>query len=73
MYVTQRGTETETVPYAQLDQEKRVEILEYYVAHGRQPARRKYNLSNQTIGHLIYHHKDLIEQIEDRNFERAGL
>ena len=73
MYVTQRGTETETIPYAQLDQAKRREILEYYVAHGRQPARRKYNLSNQTIGHLIFHHKELIEQIEDENFRRAGL
>lgn len=73
MYVTQRGTETETVPYAQISQEQRREILEYYVAHGRQAARKKYNLSNQTIGHLIFHHKELIEQIEDDNFAKAGL
>ena len=73
MYVTQRGTETETIPYAQISLEKRREILEYYVAHGRPAAKKKYNLSNQTIGHLIYHHKELIEKIEDENFAKAGL
>lgn len=73
MYLTQRGTETETRPYGQISEDERLDILRYYVAHGRQPARRKYNLSNQTIGHLIYHHKDLIEKIEDQNFAEAGL
>lgn len=73
MYVTQRGQETETIPYRLLDQAKRREILEYYVSHGRKEAKQKYNLSNQTIGHLIFHHKDLIEQIEDANFQKAGL
>lgn len=73
MYLTQRGNETETRPYGQISPEERLEILRYYVAHGRPAAKREYNLSNQTIGHLIYHHKDLIEEIEEANFRRAGL
>lgn len=73
MYITQRGTETETRPYAQISLDERVEILTYYVANGRQAARRKYNLSNQTIGHLIFHYKYMIEEIEDENFAKAGL
>lgn len=73
MYITARGTQTETIPYGQIPMEKRREILEYYVRHGRKPAQAKFNLSKQTIGHLIYHYKDLIEQIEDRNFAKAGL
>lgn len=73
MYTTQRGTAQETIPYGQLSKEKRREILEYYVQHGRPAAKEKFNLSKQTIGHLIYHHKDLIEQIEDQNFAQAGL
>lgn len=73
MYTTQRGTETETIPFGQLTMDQRVEILQYYVAHGRRAAKQKYKLSNQTIGHLIYHYKDMIEEIEDDNFAKAGL
>lgn len=73
MYITQRGTTTETVPYGQLSPRKKVAIVRYYVAHGRRQTKAKYNLSNQTMGHLIYHHKDLIEQIEEENFRKAGL
>lgn len=73
MYVTQRGNQTETRPYKDISMDERVEILGYYVAHGRGPTKKKYNLSNQTMGHLIYHYKDMIEEIEEENFRKAGL
>lgn len=73
MYTTQRGTESQTKPYGQISMDERVEILQYYVAHGRQEAKKHFNLSNQTIGHLIFHYKDMIEEIENENFAKAGL
>lgn len=72
-YVTLRGVVTEHKPYGQYTAMERHEILEYYVKHGRSETMKKYGLTNQTMGHLIYHGKATIEAIEDANFAEAGI
>lgn len=57
----------------QIPKDKRPEILEYYVTHGRQAMIKKFNMSNLAAGHLLFHYKDMIEEIEDEHFAKAGL
>jgi hypothetical protein len=57
----------------QIPKEKRPEILKYYVSHGRQAMIKKYDMSNLAAGHLLFHYKGMIEEIEDENFAKAGL
>ena len=60
-------------PLAQYTKAEKMEMLRYYVKHGRRAMRKHFGLGNQNASHLIYHSKDLIEQIEDENFARHGL
>jgi hypothetical protein len=56
-----------------IPKEMRREILEYYLDHGRMAMKAHYDISEQAAGHLIFHDKRIIEQIEDERFEKAGL
>lgn len=58
---------------SQIPKEQRRMILAYYLKYGRANMRKKYHMTNQAAGHLIYHDKALIEQIEEENFAKAGL
>jgi precorrin-2 methylase len=58
---------------SQIPKEKRKEILAYYLKHGRKEMRKKFPMTNQAASHLIYHDREIIEQIEEENFAKAGL
>lgn len=52
---------------------KRREILEYYVTNGRKAMIKKFDMSSLAAGHLLYHYKAKIEEIEDEHFAEKGL
>lgn len=64
---------TEITQRSQMSYEQKLEILAYYLSHGRKAMRKKYHMTNQAAGHLIYHDKEIIEALEDERFEAAGL
>jgi hypothetical protein len=72
-YVTQRGVVTTTRPYRDLDPIEREEILEDSLTIGGAETRRKWNISRQTLGHLKFHYREALEEIEEDHFRRAGL
>lgn len=72
-YTTQRGVVTDHRPYADLDPIEREEILEDYLQLGSAETMKKWNISRQTLGHLKYHYREALEEIEDRHFKEHGL
>lgn len=72
-YVTQRGTLTDTRPYANLDQDEREQILEDFVSIGSAETKQKWNISRQTLEHVKYYNKEALAEIEEAHFKAAGL
>ena len=72
-YTNNRGNVVMTRPMGQLSMEEREQVLRDLVAVGSRLTREKWNLSNQTMSHLRYYYKDLLEKIEDEAFARHGL
>lgn len=72
-YINARGTTVYEKPLSWFFPDERRKMLEYFVKHGRPAMRKKFGLSSQTAGHLIYYGKKTIAEIEDENFKAAGL
>lgn len=74
MYVSQRGVEQETRPYRDLDADEREQIVEDILAMGDSKAiMKKWNISRQTYGHIKFHYREAIEELEEQHFREAGL
>lgn len=73
IYVTQRGQKQTTRPYSDLDADERELILEDSLSMVSREVCKKWNISSQTLGHLRYHYKEALEEIEDRHFKEHGL
>lgn len=72
-YITQRGKVTITRPYAQINAEERLDIIEDNLSHGSLYTMKKWNISMQTLGHIMYHQKKEVEMIEDKHMRENGL
>ena len=72
-YISQRGVESENRPYADLDAEEREMILEDLLSMDTKELLKKWNISRQTLGHIKFHYKEALEEIEDRHFKEHGL
>lgn len=68
MYTTQRGYST-TKPIKMFSICERKQILRDMLEIGNSATRSKWNISIRTLGHIKYHHKDLLEQVEDENMQ----
>jgi hypothetical protein len=73
IYVTQRGQKQKERPYSDLDADEREQILKDSLTMESREVRKKWNISSQTLGHLRYHYKEALEEIEDRHFKEHGL
>ena len=72
-YKTQRGVVTEHRPYADLDADEREQILEDSLTMPTSELLKKWNISRQTLGHLRFHYKEALEEIEEQHFKERGL
>jgi len=73
VYITQRGVHTHNRPYATLSQEERKGVLEDFLNIGSKKTREKWNISSATLHHVKWHNREVLEKIEDLNFQRIGL
>lgn len=73
VYKTQRGIETTTRPYRDIDQDEREQILEDDMTIGAKETKQKWNISSQTLHHIRYHNKEAAVEIEERHFAERGL
>jgi len=72
-YITLRGVKTDSVPYGQIPLSHRHQIIEQYLSMGSIFVRERWNISMRTLGHIIFHNKEYVRKIEDRNFRNAGI
>lgn len=73
IYTTCRGRQTPFRPYGQINRAERKQIIRDWLSMGSRETLKKWNITHSTLGHIKWHNRDLIEQVEDENFERAGL
>ena len=72
-YVSQRGRVTQQRPYRDLDALEREQILEDYLILGTQVTLERWKISRQTLGHLKYHYREALAEIEDQHFAEHGI
>lgn len=73
MFLTQRGKLTTTRTVKSLSSDERKRILEDLLIMGSKKTKEKWNISKQTLAHLKFFNKNLIEQIEDEHFKKFNL
>lgn len=72
-YTTERGVVQTTRPYKDLDADEREDILRDSLQLDTKAVLQKWNISRQTLGHLRFHYKEALEEIEDEHFAEHGL
>ncbi len=72
-YTTLRGVVTTFIPYRELSIQNREDVIRDYLSIGSSKTKQKWNITTQTLGHVVFHNKKLLRRIEDENFRLKGL